>query len=57
VDRQEIDLAAYRGLREPYLDWTYVAGRCRELARAIVKQELTTTLPLASDAGLDEAAP
>ena len=48
-DWEDIDLREYKGLREPYLNWTYVTGKCRELGRALIKEELTTTLPTSPD--------
>jgi hypothetical protein len=49
VDAIEVSLPQYRGVRAPYLDWTYVAAACRELGRALIKQELTESLPAAVD--------
>jgi hypothetical protein len=53
VDLREIALSDYRGLRAPYVDWDYVADACRELGRALVKTELSASLPAVVDAGFE----
>jgi hypothetical protein len=53
ADGAAVELSAYRGLRAPYDDWNYVAGRCRDLGRALIKLELTSALPATTDAGFD----
>jgi len=53
VDLREVELSAYRGLRAPYTDWAYVAGRCRDLGRSLIKEELTMALPTSPDAGFE----
>jgi len=35
-------------------EWEYVADRCRELGRALIKLELTATLPAAVDAAFEK---
>jgi hypothetical protein len=52
-DLREVALTAYKGLRAPYDDWAYVAGRCRDLGRALIKEDLTMSLPTAPDAGFE----
>lgn len=53
ADLTEIDLTAYKGVRPPYQDWIYVVGKCRELGRAMMKEELTMSLPAAPDDGYE----
>ncbi len=47
VDAAAIALAEYKGLRAPFTDWPFVAGECRKLGRALLKQELDGALPAA----------
>lgn len=46
VDFPKVDLRSYRGIIEPYNDWGYVSGRCRELARRVFLREMEDGLPL-----------
>jgi hypothetical protein len=45
VDLSAVPLSTYKGLRAPLTDWTYVADRCRELGRELLKLELQGKLP------------
>ncbi len=53
LDLRETVLSDYKGLRAPFVDWDYVASACRELGRALIKEELTTSLPVEVDAGFE----
>jgi hypothetical protein len=46
VDLVSVPLDTYRGLRAPLTDWAFVAIRCRELGRALLKRELGGGLPV-----------
>jgi hypothetical protein len=52
TDLGDVRLPDYKGLRAPFDDWKFVAGRCRELGRAVAKAELSAPFPLEPDAGL-----
>ena len=45
ADAATISLSAYKGLRPPFTDWTFVANECRKLGRALIKHELEGGLP------------
>lgn len=45
LDFAVVSLAVYKGLKPPLTDWPFVAGRCRSLGRALLKQELNDALP------------
>lgn len=45
VDLATVPLASYKGLRTSLTDWEFVAARCRELGRALLKRELVAGLP------------
>ena len=52
-DLGEVSLTAYKGLHAPCDDWAYVAGRCRDLGRALMKVDLTISLPAVPDAAFE----
>jgi hypothetical protein len=45
VDLAAVPLSAYKGLRAPLTEWAFVADRCRELGRGLLKLELGGKLP------------
>ena len=45
VDLAVVPLTTYKGLRAPLTDWAFVAARCRELGRGVLKLELGGGLP------------
>jgi len=45
VDLAAVPLSAYKGLRAPLTEWAFVADRCRELGRGLLKLELGEKLP------------
>ncbi len=45
LDLALVPLTAYKGLRPPHTDWPFVAGQCRDFARALLKRELVGALP------------
>jgi hypothetical protein len=45
VDLAAVSLTTYKGLRAPLTDWGFVAARCRELGRRVLKLELGGGLP------------
>lgn len=47
TDLAAVPLTAYKGLRTPLTDWAFVAARCRELGRGLLKRELGGGLPSA----------
>jgi hypothetical protein len=51
VDLPSVSLSTYKGLRAPLNDWPFVAGRCRNLGRSVLKRELSGVLPNALPPG------
>ncbi|MBM3881445.1 MAG: hypothetical protein FJ387_17260 [Verrucomicrobia bacterium] len=45
VDLATIPLPSYKGLQPPFTDWAFVSAACQRLARALLKRELTNSLP------------
>ena len=46
VDAAAVSLAAYKGLRAPFTDLTFIVETCRRLGRQLLKLELAGGLPL-----------
>lgn len=51
LDLASVALAEYKGLEPPLNAWPFVAARCRDLGRAVLKRELVGALPEALPTG------
>jgi len=54
LDLHALALADYKGLQAPFTDWPFVRTTCQNLARRLLKLELTGALPGVLDAGFYE---
>lgn len=57
ADLAAFPLAAYKGLRAPLTDWSFVAAQCRDLGCVLLKRELSGGLPAALPRHLTQEPP
>jgi hypothetical protein len=57
VDLASVPLTAYRSLRAPFTEWTFLALHCRALGRSLLKRELNGELPVALPADFSPVPP
>ena len=54
LDAAKVPLPNYKGLREPFTEWAFVAGECQKLGRALLKLELEGGLAIGTSLRLAE---